>query len=946
MTYNHSGWFLIRSPILSIEQAQEICTSGRPFLEHIEDPLIASVLKCAAPGFYKKCVESLAHKKSDPALEASFFNIINRMAYRSVPYSCFAGVSLGQVRERGPDEILLKDQDDYLVSTSGLTKSNRKPRAKKVAFVLNPTVRFIGHTAQFVAPLTKQVPQYRYASLSLPKELIRRIQKDPNDLPSDVIDILVEHGLLWPQSFVKESVRNQPSLSRLDQSPSQSGADDEPNVQSSNELLKPVEKGVLSIKTTQTLLKGANTLLSLFGDPELGFVGSQSLKKIEQDFQNLYHYKEVSLLELLGPSHSIGRKFVASIFEEQKVKSKLDEVLDRLLLDQQRDRQRSISLDLHQVQQIKHAVGASSDRKPIEPDSFSVIAAPVRDELGNERYYLKYLKGHQTGSHFVRYLSSDSELRSRVENMVEQETARFDGVVLAELLHQADKDPINAVTPQLGMHQACIPVSVLNACRDVLSIELSDLSVYYSEGRFRLRSKKLNREVLPVLTNLHTSRIDSNTIYQFLSEIHAQYGFYELSWKWGSLQRSFVPRVEMGGLILVPAIWRMGSKILQELRAAQDDHAAAERILKELGIPASFEYLANDSAIYVNVKEKRSFASFLHEIQGRDLIAIREFFEPSLTKSPEGRFVSDVIVPFTRTERRSSRPDEYFFSAVAKKPAAKSKTVFPPGSEWTYLKVYIESAQYPAFVVESLSPLSSKFKSNWFFLPYRDPEFHVRIRARSSSDKRLLSFIRQQFDAGNCSRFSIETYEREIERYGGLVGCELFEKYSTVDSSVSIQLQQLLMSSDLSHHQFWLMSAFCKTLYLFKSFGLTTGELQKLRNSVLKNVLPNQQQRSGKRALEQIKAYYLGAHVEKPKTFSKIEELCADSIQEQRKTISQILSAVKNGRIGVTKESYCRSLIHLSLIRLDLELDQSFEPLVIASACEVLLRGGLKPSKS
>ena len=107
------------------------------------------------------------------------------------------------------------------------------------------------------------------------------------------------------------------------------------------------------------------------------------------------------------------------------------------------------------------------------------------------------------------------------------------------------------------------------------------------------------------------------------------------------------------------------------------------------------------------------------------------------------------------------------------------KRVFVPGSEWVYFKIYtglhsadnvLRSYVWPA--VKSLR--RRKLIDTWFFIRYTDPQYHLRVRlhcnpAKGSAGEILdvmYRYLRCPVAEREISRVMLDTYIREVERYG------------------------------------------------------------------------------------------------------------------------------------------------------------------------------------
>jgi thiopeptide-type bacteriocin biosynthesis protein len=83
----------------------------------------------------------------------------------------------------------------------------------------------------------------------------------------------------------------------------------------------------------------------------------------------------------------------------------------------------------------------------------------------------------------------------------------------------------------------------------------------------------------------------------------------------------------------------------------------------------------------------------------------------------------------------------------------------------------------------------------WFFIRYADPGRHLRVRFHGRPADLLPGVLSELnaatatlLDDGLLYRISVDTYEREVERYGGLAGVELMEQIAEADSDAVIEL--------------------------------------------------------------------------------------------------------------------------------------------------------------
>jgi lantibiotic biosynthesis protein len=354
------------------------------------------------------------------------------------------------------------------------------------------------------------------------------------------------------------------------------------------------------------------------------------------------------------------------------------------------------------------------------------------------------------------------------------------------------------------------------------AIPLSELAVSVRNGRFRLRWRKSGAELMVraghMLTNFHAPQV-----CRFLDDI-VEDGIAQLSgFDWGpAFSYPFLPRIVYERCILSPARWRIDLALRDaELGANQSEFPEKlarfrnswkvprhiylaigdNRLLLDLDVPDQAE------ALRVELAKLRSAASIvLHEALPGP--------EHAWIKGPEGRHVAELVVPLVlrpfMKEPVAQPADEGQASNTDVTAASAVNRLRPPGSDWLFVKLYC-----PAVLEEELltGPVRdfchemsrTRFTDGWFFVRYADPDPHIRLRFRGDPNRLLTELLPEicawggeLINEGMCQRFAFDTYDREIERYGGAAGMAAVEAIFTADSPAVVDLLAVLRkASDL-----------------------------------------------------------------------------------------------------------------------------------------------------
>src|SRR5689334_12490027 len=117
-----------------------------------------------------------------------------------------------------------------------------------------------------------------------------------------------------------------------------------------------------------------------------------------------------------------------------------------------------------------------------------------------------------------------------------------------------------------------------------------------------------------------------------------------------------------------------------------------------------------------------------------------------------------------------------------------------PGSDWMFVKLYcpadLETELLSGPVRAFTRDVGGQGFCDWFFIRYSDPRRHIRLRFRGDPPRllsellpRITAWANDLISSGACQRFSIDTYDRELHRFGGPHGLAAAEDFFCADSA-------------------------------------------------------------------------------------------------------------------------------------------------------------------
>ena len=535
-----------------------------------------------------------------------------------------------------------------------------------------------------------------------------------------------------------------------------------------------------------------------------------ALETFKERFVNRYEGAEVPLVDVLDEELGIGFASSAESGGEPLLQG-LDQpplraepaswhphhaVLLRLLFEALARGEPEVALQAADLD----ALAATEPLDPL-PDALEVTArlAAASSEAvdrGEFRVWLQSASGPSGARLLGRFCHADPVLHRQVVDHLRSEEAHRPDAVFAEIVHLPEGRLGNILSrPVLRAYE--IPFLGQSGAACDRHIPVTDLRVSVQAGRVVLRSARLDREVIPRLTTAHNFTLRSLGLYRFLCALQQQGVIPGLAWSWGPLDSApALPRVVSGRVVLARACWNLTRSEIKALADADPTHqfAAVQRWRERRRLPRYVALADSDNELVVDLDNVLSIDAFVHLVKGRDGARLEELFPPpdeQCVQGPEGRFVHELIVPFVKSAI-PTQPGTLLTSSASPTPTLRRQ--FPPGSEWLYAKLYTGPGIADRLLVDTLRPLVSTAVAGgaadgWFFIRYADPDPHVRLRLHGDPRRltgellpRLADSLAPLLEDGRVARWQLDTYVREVERYGGAQGIVLAEQLFCLDS--------------------------------------------------------------------------------------------------------------------------------------------------------------------
>ena len=377
-------------------------------------------------------------------------------------------------------------------------------------------------------------------------------------------------------------------------------------------------------------------------------------------------------------------------------------------------------------------------------------------------------------------------LRSRIENV-------FEDAAVAELVLASNyARGLNvSLRPVHLAYQ--VRVGLMSAPDATSHITPADLIVGLDGAGFYVRSLSLNKRVEIVQTHVYNTADLAPSLGRFLSLLSFEGVIFPHLFDWGVAEKlSFLPRLRCGRVIVAKARWHLQKD--EVVRACAGDRTG---FLRRWRLPRYVQLVEQDAVMPLDLSSEAGWQLLRdHAASGpKNIVRFEELLPGEgdvwLQDEHGGRYRAEFVASFVRT-RAVSR-------AVPTGAAiSRSERVQPPGSEWTYAKLYTDADDMDRFLAREVAPLVASLSANaaaanWFFVRYADSSDHVRLRIKHAAHEHgeVARIFGERFDewvkSGVLTKVEVATYEREIERYGGIEAMEICERWFGADSTYVLQ---------------------------------------------------------------------------------------------------------------------------------------------------------------
>jgi thiopeptide-type bacteriocin biosynthesis protein len=411
------------------------------------------------------------------------------------------------------------------------------------------------------------------------------------------------------------------------------------------------------------------------------------------------------------------------------------------------------------------------------PNTMSVLVQKADDDC----WLLDHMGGATANALLGRF-ASDERIGNVAKALAELEQEANPDVLFFDVAYQTGQrtDNINR-RPQLYTLELALGGWSTHACQ----LQLADIFINVINGQVVLYSSRHCCRVVPRIASAYNTLRSSHPLLRLLADL--QYQDLHCQFLPELLQRfphmNHYPEIRYGKLVIHAETWRVAEEASRS-HADLSNWLSQSKVARFLKVGHADQYLCldmeseTDRSLLLNALQRDHSLKYVSTwLSGNDTGALDQagkHFAYQLQLNLTHRNV--VYQPINRFE----------------KPLAAA--AWRLGEAWFFVSLYVTSTLQDLVLLELVSPLIKRHAAlleTWFYVLYRDPEHHIRLRLKwrpgvTSSERWMVcQEIGTWLGCKGIRDMAVRPYLPEMQRYGTST-ISLVEDFFSIDSEEAL----------------------------------------------------------------------------------------------------------------------------------------------------------------
>jgi len=252
----------------------------------------------------------------------------------------------------------------------------------------------------------------------------------------------------------------------------------------------------------------------------------------------------------------------------------------------------------------------------------------------------------------ARFSHLDTDLNEAVQKMIDIEN-NDQTKIYAEIIHLPQTRTGNVLTRDLS-RQYEIPYLCKSANASSNQINIDDIYISLRRNKIVLRSRKLNKEIIPRNTTAHSYSIGSLPIYHFLSALQAEDHRSSVKFNFNAFSElSYTPRVVHQNIIIRKAKWIFTKNHIPELESivkSKGKHDNLVQWTKKYSLPEYGLIGHRDNLIPIKFTNLTCLQLLIDKLKAYKNAIVTEFIPPAeiVKNNSHELFTNEFIFTYKR----------------------------------------------------------------------------------------------------------------------------------------------------------------------------------------------------------------------------------------------------------------------------------------------------------
>ncbi|AKG35632.1 lantibiotic dehydratase [Paenibacillus durus] len=623
----------------------------------------------------------------------------------------------------------------------------------------------------------------------------------------------------------------------------------------------------------------------------------------------------------------IMEKVAGALLHRQMELELTDELIDQLI-----DRDKDVNEAPESIEIYMEVLASSPEA--LDRGDYLLVVGPNPGSL-------------EAGATFGRFLDMfDEEIHESIKDIQNRQQQYQPETIFAEAAFIPKNGRIANVMLTSCLREYEISIGT-NSAVGKIPLTVDDILVCATHDRLYLKSRSLGKKI--VVTAGHMLNFQQAPhIYRFMRELSFEGVRFWQPFEWGPLEQSvFLPRLRYGRTILSPAKWNLYLSTFSSPKQVRDDKEWYKRFeiwKREWSVPRYVYMVFTDHRILLDLDN----AEFVDEVR-KELLANKQVVLHEMVLSFEDRQVSGAAGNYNMEcvfqLEKKERAIRYQPVSPLVKTCPKEEQMKLPGSNWIFAKLYGGEDRQDEFIVNAIyefaeTMIQKKYANQWFFMRYQDPAPHIRLRFKGEPETLVEKLMPALHDwsklcvrEGLIQKLLLDTYEREVGRYGGPALISDAEQVFFADSCASVPLIRLLRYGGTDWPNYIIASI--SAIDIMNQFGLTYSEQLDLLNGMIDKNEYRKDYRTWRRELMNILGSEHWNELRNRPEGEVILQSFAQRSDALRKYAIRMQDEHLNQRLWNNTPNIISSMMHLHFNRL-LGINQELEKKSLAFAAHTL----------